>query len=264
MTSSGLPDPMPGPGEGSSDEIDSEIPGDGRICSDEEINDFVDGAKEGDEIGPKPGTDEGLGRAATSASKRAETSKTLVEELQEHLDTEPVHGKIRKFHVPPEYAAVFAGATIAGESDRHYFVQTADWFKQTVDRYKTGFYDPAVVDQDILRLQAQMVYFAGWVNHLDGVSTDAESTMKQAQQRAYLEGRQWVEANGINPRAVSGDMLNALASEAVKDRGDWFMTARVTAETVKGFYFALKDFIMYLDRVSQRAQPERIRERRHT
>lgn len=259
MTSSseptiGEPSELP-VGEGV-DGIEGALDGADRFCTDDDIAAFTDTVKEGAPLE----TDEGLGAVAKKTSANAEKTKTLVEELQEHLASEPAHGKIRKFTVPPEYQAVFAGATIEG-TDKTWFVQTADWFKQTVDRYKTGMYDPSIVDQDILRLQAQMVYFAAWVNHLDGVATDAESTMKRAQSAAYLEGRQWIEAQGINPRAVSSDMLKALADENIVDRIDYWTTAKVTSETIKGFYFALKDFIMYLDRVSQRAQPDRLRER---
>lgn len=244
--------------EGMASVDDIDMPGDGAGCSDDQIHEFIEAAKEGVPLE----SDDHLSHAAKSTAKKAENSKTLVEELTEHLATAEVHGKIRRFHVPPEYQQVFAGATIQG-SDKSWYVQTVGWFKAIVDKYAGGFYDPTTVDQDILKLQAQMVYFSSWVNHLDSVSTDAESTLKQAESRAYLEGRNWIEAHGINPRTVGSDMLHALAAENISDRVDWFRTAKTTSETVKGFYYALKDFIAYLDRVSQRSGMDRSAGRKH-
>ena len=241
------------------DEIEGSLDGSESVCSDDDIKSFVDDTRDG----PPLENDTVLGRVAQDTLEKAENTKTLIEEIQEHLANEPIHGKIRNFHVPPEYAAVFAGATIEREGDRGWFVKSTEWFKKIIDRYASGSYDPSTVDQDIIQLQAQMVYFSSWVNHMDLVATTAESTMKQAHSMALLEGRQWVESKGLNPRVVSSDMLNAIADGATRDRTDFYTTASVTSATIKGFYFALKDFIMYLDRVSQRSQADRMAGRKH-
>jgi hypothetical protein len=250
------------PEGGDVDAIDVPLEGSVRV-SDEEITGFVLAAKD---LGPIK--DERLGEEARHTSESGDRSKeavtalekTVVEELQEHLATADVHGQIRKFHVPPEYQEVFAGATIKNE--KGWFVQTVDWFKKIIDRYSGGSFDPTTVDRDLIQLQAQMVYFSAWVNHLDGISTDAETTAKQAENRALIESRQWLDSHNAS-KTFNADMMRAIASESVQDRGEWSSTVKITALTVKGFYYALKDFIEYLDRVSQRAQSERLAARRH-
>jgi len=119
-----------------------------------------------------------------------------------------------------------------------------------------------VIESDILSLSSQIVYFSAWVNHLSTLAATSKSTRDDAYLRATLEVRNWAESQEISIRALGADVVKGLASAAVQKEADWETTVTTVAETVKGFYFALKDFVQYLARVSQRHHGERYITRR--
>ncbi len=208
------------------------------------------------------GEDVGLGRIAKAAQAKANLMKGMVEEIKNHLATEPVHGKIRNFYVPPSWQEVFAGAHVP-DNDRGWFVQSVEYFKSIFNKYKDGNFDPAAVEQDILRISTEIIYFSSWVNYMDSCATRAKSDREQSEYRAMMEVRAWADEHGVSSRMLGLDVMKALAAEATQDMRDFDDTFRIVSATIKGFYYSLKSFLEYLDRLSQRAQHERWEAKKH-
>lgn len=226
----------------------------------QEMGRFMEELPSKELIEPK---DRGLGHAAKSVRKKADASLSVINQARQHLRDEPVHAKVRDFSPPPKYYEVF---TMPGEDspETKWAVAEIEFFRQIVEQYKNGEYDVHGIETDLLKISSNLVYFSGWVNYIDGASTHLESVRKEAELRAFLEVRQWAERNEISIRVLGADTLKALAVEETKDLFDLATKARTIAATIKGFYYALKDFASYLDRVSQRAQVERMGTRHTT
>lgn len=209
--------------------------------------------------------DPGLGKAAKKTAAQATNSLSVISDARQHLQSAEIHGQIRSFKPPPPYDEIFQ-LPIEGQSEerRKWAIREIEWFRTIVDQYKDGDYDPVQIEQDIIRLSSNLVFFSSWVNYIDSVSTHAERVRKEAESRAYLELRQWSESMDVNNRQFGSDTIKALAIAETKDQADLQTLSQSVSSTIKGFYYALKDFIAYLDRVSSRAQGERIASRRMT
>jgi len=212
--------------------------------------------------GVPEGKDVGLGAQAKSTSAKAGLVKNMIGEIRDHLADTETHGKIRNFYVPPTWHEVFAGAKIP-DHDRGWFVESVDFFNAIVSKYKDGNFNATEVEKDILRLSAQLIFFSSWVNFMDSCATRAESDRKQAEHRALMEIRSWADEHGVSSRALGLDVMKATAAEATQDLRDFDDTFRIVSATIKGFYYSLKSFLEYLDRLSQRAQHERWESKKH-
>jgi len=207
--------------------------------------------------------DQGLGAAAKKTAAQAVHSLSVIADARQHLQATEIHGRIRNFKVPPSYQEIFQ-IPLDNESSeqKKWAIQEIEYFRTIVDKYKDGNYDPVEIEQDIVRLSSNLVFFSSWVNYIDSIATHAERVRKESELRAFLELRQWSESVGLGMRQFGADTMKAIAVEETKDRTDFQTTSYSVSSTIKGFYYALKDFISYLDRVSQRAQSERLQSRR--
>lgn len=202
-------------------------------------------------------SEKSLGQAAAEVESKAARSISLIESARGHLQTEEIHGRIRDFKIPPTYAEVFQMPIEQDQRQRQWAVKEIEFFRELTNKYKDGEFDPVTIEQDIIKLSANLVFFSSWVNYIDSVSTHAESVRKEAEMRAFIELRNWAETQEVGSRQFGVETMRALAVEQTKDQTDFTTLVTSVSATIKGFYYALKDFIGYLDRVSQRAQMER-------
>lgn len=198
-----------------------------------------------------------LSNAAAEIETKAARSISVIESARGHLQSEEVHGRVRDFRIPPTYAEVFQMPIEQNEQQRQWAIKEIEFFREMTNKYKDGEFDPVTIEQDIIKLSANLVFFSSWVNYIDSVSTHAESVRKEAEMRAFIELRNWAETQEVGSRQFGVETMRALAVEQTKDQTDFTTLVTSVSATIKGFYYALKDFIGYLDRVSQRAQMER-------
>lgn len=216
---------------------------------------FYADAPEGEPLGSRT-------LAGKAAKVRGAVGRTamLVESLRMHLAGREVAEKIENMYVPPTWQEVFAGALI--KENGGWFVQSVEFFKAIISKYDAGEFDPHEIERDILQISAQIISFSSWVNHIDACATEAKANREQAERMILVEARAWMNAEGIQSRAVNSDLVRGLVAEHTEKLRRLESTMSVVAATVKGFYYSLRDFLNYLDRVSQRAQHERFEARR--
>jgi len=223
----------------------------------DDVNEFLDNVP--------PAPDPALGAAAKNAASRATSTLntfSVISDARAHLQETEVHGRIRNFKVPPAYGDIFQIPIEGDETQRKWAVQEIEYFRDVVNQYKDGEYDPVQIETDIVRLSSNLVFFSSFVNYIDAIATHSERVRKESEMRAFLELRSWAEGQGMSVRQFGADVMKAIALEETKDTTDFQTIAQSVSATIKGFYYSLKDFISYLDRVSQRAQAERMSSRR--
>lgn len=187
-----------------------------------------------------------LGTAAKVAKITGAKVKTTIESLTEHLHSPEILQKIQDMALPKDFDETMANPM---------FGEAVDQIMEIVDKYKSGDFNPIVIEQDILKLGGLLVYFGSQINYTDSLAADATSRAKQAAERAFLESRVHAERSGWHVPNV--DTLKALASTATEDMRAFDSEARTVAMTFKGFYFAAKEFLKVMDAVAGRAQFER-------
>lgn len=199
-----------------------------------------------------------LSKAASGITVKGATSLTLIEEARNYLKSDDKKISVRDFEPPPCYQNVFEMPLEGNDVHRSWAVKEIQYFISVVNKYKDGNVDLHTVESDIISLSSNLVFFSAWVNYLDSIGADSERKRKDAETRAFLELRNWCENEELGPRHFGVETMRAVAVESTKDMADFQTKAMVIASTIKGFYYALKDFISYLDRVSQRMQAERL------
>lgn len=194
---------------------------------------------------PEAVNDPALSIKANKAIESVKKTEGFISKIHAELSKEEVWKRVRAFNLPPEYDSLV----------NHDFVKDVlPEILRIAEQYKTGDFNPVEMDEDILKLGSNLVYFVGKVNHLDVVALDAETTHDQAYERTILEIREIMDRDG--PK-LTKETVEALASTYVEDRRELHIVLKALAHTMKGTYFAAKDLLQVMDSVSSRLFKER-------
>ena len=192
-----------------------------------------------------PAVDPGVAKVAAKASKSVGRLRDLIDSVTNELGKPELFNRIRAFQLIPDYDQLIVDERIA---------DVLPEIMQIADTYLNGEINIGQIDQDILRLAAHLIYFGGKVNQIEGVALDAETTHKQAYERALLHTRSLIDDAGGK---ATKEVAEAIASVSVEDRRHNYVAARTLSQTMKGTYFAAKDLLEVMNSASARLYRER-------